>query len=230
MIPLLYISLNILKDIKTMKTTRTNPIFGESYEISPTMEIFLSKLKEKQFLFYGLSLFTSEFIFGNQHLNIIDGLYKRSIEKLQTSTNTMNKYGSSDIIKNEEFEQIKKSLLSYIQEVYGIDPCKTCDLFKDFTVHYGFLRDGKLDEHIDDSDITINICLKNTKENTVLKFNSVPDTLFSIKRQNPVIVNLEKGDVLVHFGKQPHEVMETEQKKVVEFGERVNLILWLKFK
>lgn len=208
---------------------RHNPKFGETYEVSPAMNNYLASLKNQQFLRYGLSLFTSQFIFGEKHEQIIDDLYKRSIHKIEGSPNTMHKYGASNVINSGELEQLKKILLPYIYEVFDVDPCKKCTLFTDFSVHYGFLRDDKLDEHVDDSDITVNICLKNTKEFTGLKFNQIPDTLFSIKANKPILVNLDKGDVLVHSGKQRHEVIKNYEKETVDYGERVNLILWLKF-
>ena len=38
------------------------------------------------------------------------------------------------------------------------------ELYKDFSVHYSKTKDKKLQKHVDDSDITINICLQNTKK------------------------------------------------------------------
>lgn len=209
---------------------RHNPKFGESYEVSPAMNNYLTRLKNPQFIRYGLSLFTSEFIFGEKHEQIIDDLYKKSLHKMERSPNTMHKYGASDVINSDELEQLKNRLLPYIYEVFDVNPCKECTLFTDFSVHYGFLRDEKLDEHVDDSDITVNICLKNTKGFTGLKFNQIPDTLFSIKSNKCIMVNLEKGDVLVHSGKQRHEVIKNFEKESIDCGERVNLVLWLKFR
>lgn len=44
-------------------------------------------------------------------------------------------------------------------------------MFTDFSVHYGNGYDSYLAEHVDDSDITINICLKNNNNFTGLRFN-----------------------------------------------------------
>ena len=62
-----------------------------------------------------------------------------------------------------------------------------------------------MDEHVDDSDITINICLKNKNDFTGLRFNEIPDTLFSCKNTNKTIfASMNEGDILIHCGKQRH--------------------------
>ena len=128
------------------------------------------------------------------------------------------------------FDLFKMNMISYIYEIYGIDASRKCFVFTNFSVHYGYFHDQKLDEHVDDSDITVNICLKNTQNFTGLKFNQTPDTLFSFKHNKPILVDMEEGDVLIHSGKQPHEVCQKVVNSENKFGERVNLVIWLKFK
>lgn len=206
-----------------------NPKFGAEYEISPTMQNYLDSVKSLPLLRYGLSIFSSKFVFGENYQRILDSIYNNSLRKIGESPNSMHKYGSGDVITKEDFNCLKSSLLGYICEVFGIDPCKECYLYTDFSVHYGsaFGYDYKLDEHVDDSEITINICLKNTQKYTGLKFNQTPNTLFSIVHNKSILVDLEEGDILIHNGKQRHEVV---QNSSANYGERVNLVLWLKFK
>lgn len=177
----------------------------------------------------GLSIFSSKFVFGENYQEILDKMYSKSLRKLGESPNTMHKYGAGDVITMEDFQILKTSLLGYIYEVFGIDPSKKCYIYTDFSVHYGngYGRDHKLDEHVDDSEITINICLKNTQNHTGLRFNEISDTLFSFKTQKYVFVDLEEGDILIHSGKQRHQVFADPKPNN---GERVNLVIWLKFK
>lgn len=210
-----------------------NPKFGETYLMSPTMLIYQNSLISKQLLRYGLSSFTSEFVFGKNYKQTLENMYNTSLCELKKSKeppNTMHKYGASNIVTTNEFDNLKMMLLPYIHEMYGIDPCKKCYLFTDFSVHYGSSYDRKLNEHVDDSDITINICLKNTLKYTGLKFTHTPDTLFSVKSGNATFVNFEEGDILIHSGKQRHMVQQLTDEQILDYGERVNLILWLKFR
>ena len=194
--------------------------------MSPLMTTYVKSLKNPILLRYGISFITSEFVFGEKHKEIIKSLYMKCHSKLGSSPNSMHKYGASNVISNNEFEEIKKTLLPYIFEVFGIDPSKKCILHTHFSVHYGKYCDKKLDEHIDDSDITINICLKNTQTNTGLKFNQVPNTLFSSAKNSSVTINLEEGDIIIHLGNQPHQVL---LQNYDNDNQRINLVLWLKF-
>jgi hypothetical protein len=218
-----------------MHAIKHNPKFGETYEASPVMKTYLQSLKSLSLLRYGLSFFTSEFIFGEKYEQILESMYNRSLCKIGVSPNTMYKYGASDVITMDELDKLKMSLLPYIYEVFGIDPCKKCYLFTNFSVHYSNYHDTKLDEHMDDSEITVNICLKNTQNFTGLKFNQIPDTLFSfkdvedVKEDKTILVNLEMGDILIHSGKQRHEVVQTVLEDTNHNGQQVNLILWFKF-
>ena len=225
----LSINETVTKPIKQVKKFIHNTKFGTEYEISPAMQNYLDSLKSQVLMRYGLSIFSSKFVFGEDSQKILDTMHSTSLRKMGESPNTMHKYGSGDVITMEYLDKIKSSLLGYIYEVFGIDPCKKCYLFTDFSVHYGigYKHDTKLDEHVDDSEITINICLKNTQDYTGLRFNQIPDTLFSFKNDKSVFVSMEAGDILIHSGRQRHEVVQNSNPNS---GERVNLILWLKFR
>jgi hypothetical protein len=212
------------------KNFRHNSNFASG--LTPQIQNYLNSLKSSAslpLLRYGLSVFSSKFVFGENYQQILNSIYSTSLHKLAKSPNTMHNYGSENVITTEYFNILKSSLLEYIYEVYGIDLGKKCYLYTNFSVHYGnsFGYDYKLDEHVDDSEITINICLKNTQNYTGLKFNQVPDTLFSIKHNKSIIVDLDEGDILIHSGKQRHQVIQNISPNN---GERVNLVLWLKFK
>jgi hypothetical protein len=56
---------------------------------------------------YGISTFTSEFILGNDHKEVLNKFYEISLSKLSKSPNTMHKYGSGDVIPKPEFDRIK---------------------------------------------------------------------------------------------------------------------------
>ena len=206
------------------KTIKTNPKFG-LYEFSSLMIKYLEHIDNPYLLRYGLSIFPSDFVFGEKSKEILNQIYNKSLKKMELSPNSMHKYGAENVITDEQLNLIKSNMLPYIYEVFGIDLTKKCKLYTNFSVHYGKDFDKELKEHVDDSDITINICLKNNLNLTGLQFNSTPDTLFSCKHNKMIQIDIKEGDILIHSGKQPHEVI----KQNIIDGERVNLILWLKF-
>ena len=56
---------------------------------------------------YGISRFTSEYVFGNNYKDVLSKLYEISFKKLSKSPNTMHKYGSGDVIPKLDFDRIK---------------------------------------------------------------------------------------------------------------------------
>ena len=203
--------------------------FGVNYIMSPAMRNYVDNLDNPHYLRFGLAIFNSEFIFGENYQSIIDKFYQTSISKLDESQNSMHKYGSFDIIDSENLTILMNQLNPFITEYFGINPTKKLYLYSDFSVHYGRYLDTKLDEHVDDSDITINICLRNNLSSTGLNFTKIVDTLFSRSSHKSVEVDLKEGQILIHRGKQPHKVCELSSEDLSsQDSERVNLILWLK--
>ena len=204
-----------------------NKKYGVSYEMSQVMINYINCLKNKSLLKKGIAIFNSKLL----DIDFIDDLYKIAISKIDKSPNSLHLYGNSKIVP----VNIKETLISlfspFINEYFGMDYTKKMLLFHDFSVHYGKNYDKKLITHVDDSDITINICLKNNLLKTELEFTGIVDTLFSNQNSfENFLINLEQGDILIHRGNHPHKVnqISTIDLKNDE-SERVNAILWFKY-
>ena len=218
------ISINIMFEYKTLTH---NTQFGITYQMSPVMKNYIDCLVNPYYLRYGLAIFHGNKIFGDDYQDIIHNMYQTSIQKLGISPNSMHKYGAENVIGMDQLNKLLFELTPFIQEYFGLDPTKNLQLFYDFTVHYGKNLDRELKEHVDDSDITINICLKNDFKNTGLIFTQTVNTLFSRASNKSIEVHMKSGDILIHSGKQPHQVI-SYQEDLKDSMERVNLILWFK--
>ena len=167
-------------------------------------------------------------IFGENYKEIINKMYLKATQNLGKSPNSMHKYGNSDIIEKNELEILEGMTKKIICNNYGFNENKKMSLFIDFSVHYGGINDKKLDIHRDDSDITINICLKNNFKTTGLRFHMISDSLYSFYKYKIFDIDLEEGDVVIHRGDHEHEVVKNQEIENLD-KNRVNLILWFKF-
>ncbi len=159
----------------------------------------------------------------------IEKLLIEANNKLKKSPNTMHKVGASDICDISFIEKIKNIADFYGKNYYDFDKKRNLVLFKDFTVHYDNNNlDKKLDVHYDDSDITVNICLKNTmevSESTELTYYGSTNSLLTKKRNQKMInFGFQTGEIVIHKGKHLHSV-----SNVYGNGERVNLVMWFKY-
>jgi len=138
--------------------------------------------------------------------------------------NSMNNYGL--IINNMGLEPSMKWLQeTYLWPIARIIFSNTAitsrfDSHHSFIVHYQPGKDLGLDMHMDDSDITFNICLGKEFEGAALNFCGVIGQ--SDHRQFKTEFHHVKGSMVVHLGRQRHGACE------ITSGERLNLIIWNK--
>jgi hypothetical protein len=147
--------------------------------------------------------------------------------------NSMNNYGV--ILENlgfaPFFDQVVQQLLPITSLVFAKEGCSTLDSHHAFTVDYEPEGDVQLGFHVDDAEITLNVCLGdfftggdvyfrgqrcqshvNTKTLTTGQgYTSVSE---SYAYQNV------PGMAIIHAGKNRHGVLP------IEAGHRVNLIVW----
>jgi len=134
--------------------------------------------------------------------------------------NSMNNYGV--ILNHIGFKDLMYRILhdcispfaSFLYQDYG---GATLDRHHSFTVKYKVGEDLDLAEHVDDSDVTLNICLGKEFTGGNLKFNGVqgkgkPRQKFELEHQ--------KGVGVLHVGKYWHSALP------ISSGERWNLIVW----
>lgn len=178
----------------------------------------------------GILSLPAECVFGEDYVTICDQIHQNALTKLNDSPNTMHKYGASDNLSPAQFEALIQQIGPVLYDYYDIPATKQFVLHRDFTVHYSGKLDRKLGIHVDDSDITLNICIENTLSRTGLRFDGTGNSRFSkINPMKQILVDLAKYDVIIHRGNHPHEVSDLQQEDIQDpTASRVCLIVWLK--
>ncbi len=99
----------------------------------------------------------------------------------------------------------------------------TLDHHHGFVVHYGTRWDRDLALHVDDSEVTVNVCLGRSFDGGELLMSGRRCGAHLQTRARPgerVALAQEPGFALIHAGMHRHEALPVTR------GERLNLILW----
>lgn len=140
--------------------------------------------------------------------------------------NSMNNYGA--ILDDFGFEPCLEQMVSQVMNVISsvlfphIGP--TLDHHHGFLVEYEMGKDQELSLHVDDSDVTLNVCLGEDFSNGELLFEGVrcnhhQSTTHPLPGEQCVIEH-KLGQACVHVGRHRHSAMPISR------GKRCNLILW----
>lgn len=141
----------------------------------------------------------------------------------------MNNYGVilDDIGMFDAFQEfIKKhvnKLSKYLYPYIG----DTLDDHHAFVVSYEIGKDEDLDFHVDDSEVTLNICLGREFEGGELHFGGIRCTHHAQTKIFPdenFTLNHAVGRAVIHLGKHRHEATK------IKSGSRFNMIVWCKSK
>ena len=207
-------------------------ISNKMHNIKEGTQRFIESIDNELSLFRGCPVVNGVKFFGMQFEEKIDEWYKICMKNISSSPNTMHKYGSKGALTSCDIDYLLVGLRQFINDYFEdhANSEKTLYLYQQFSVHYSSVTDKKLDEHMDDSDITINICLKNTINDlsTHINFVDTPRTLFSKKSNKSFQVSLKKCEIMIHKGNQIHSV--SNLISLNENSERCNIILWLKYR
>eukprot|EP00455_Lapot_gusevi_P027917 TRINITY_DN2967_c0_g1_i10.p1 TRINITY_DN2967_c0_g1~~TRINITY_DN2967_c0_g1_i10.p1 ORF type:complete len:331 (-),score=39.11 TRINITY_DN2967_c0_g1_i10:166-1083(-) len=143
--------------------------------------------------------------------------------------NTMNRYGLIlDDLPNM-FDVMQELATRYVQPLSFAVPhlAQFCgqgfDHHHAFTVEYGMQKDKKLDFHVDNSQITLNVCLGKDFTDGALHFRGVRcDAHINTQNTPAEFESFDHipGTALIHPGRARHLATK------ITSGERVNLILW----
>ncbi|KAF3431947.1 hypothetical protein FNV43_RR26683 [Rhamnella rubrinervis] len=140
--------------------------------------------------------------------------------------NTMNKYGA--VLDDFGLEtMLNKLMLDFIRpisevffpEVGGA----TLDSHHGFVVEYGTDRDVELGFHVDDSEVTLNVCLGKQFSGGELFFRGVRcDKHVNTETQSEEMLDYSHvpGRAVLHRGRHRHGARATTS------GRRVNLLMW----
>jgi len=141
--------------------------------------------------------------------------------------NSMNNYGA--ILDNFGFEQVlqdwmKKLVQPFAVMLYPEFGAQSLDEHHGFVVEYKLGKDIDLGFHVDDSEITLNVCLGKIFEGGTLYFKGVrcpvhQSTATRSKAEEFVLTH-KLGTAVLHVGKHRHGA------NPILDGERFNLILW----
>lgn len=140
--------------------------------------------------------------------------------------NTMNKYGA--VLDDFGLETMLDKLMDdfirpiakvFFPEVGGL----TLDSHHGFVVEYGLDRDVDLGFHVDDSEVTLNVCLGKQFSGGELFFRGVRcDKHVNTETQPEEILDYSHipGRAILHRGRHRHGARATTS------GHRINLLLW----
>ncbi|MFS8018030.1 putative oxoglutarate/iron-dependent dioxygenase [Helianthus anomalus] len=140
--------------------------------------------------------------------------------------NTMNKFGAvlDDFGMDAMLEKLMEDFIRHISKIFFADVGGfALDSHHGFVVEYGFNRDVELGFHVDDSEVTLNVCLGKQFSGGELYFRGVrcdkhmntealPEEIFDYSHV--------PGHAIIHRGRHRHGARATTA------GQRINLLLW----
>eukprot|EP01090_Pellita_catalonica_P013538 TRINITY_DN3245_c0_g1_i1.p1 TRINITY_DN3245_c0_g1~~TRINITY_DN3245_c0_g1_i1.p1 ORF type:complete len:460 (-),score=66.63 TRINITY_DN3245_c0_g1_i1:947-2326(-) len=168
---------------------------------------------------YSFPLFSEDAIEG-----LLENINKYKETFPNTGPNSMNRYGVifSDIGLYPFFKDLGKYLSNIFEHFYEDFAGGRIDDLHAFSVEYQPEQQKKLDKHIDQSEVTINVCLGEAGEEFEggdLVFEGLRGDGASEDIEN-VVYRHEKGRAVIHAGQHWHRALGLES------GHRTNLIVW----
>ncbi|XP_006393364.2 uncharacterized PKHD-type hydroxylase At1g22950 isoform X2 [Eutrema salsugineum] len=140
--------------------------------------------------------------------------------------NTMSNYGAvlDDFGLDSMLESIREDFIRPISEELFPDVCgSTLDSHHGFVVEYGKDRDADLGFHVDDSEVTLNVCLGKEFVGGELYFRGTrceKHVNTDTKSEETFDYCHKPGQAVLHRGRHRHGARATTS------GHRVNMILW----
>lgn len=139
--------------------------------------------------------------------------------------NSMNNYGAilDDFGMEPVLDRLMQTMVSKMSFLKYPHIADQLDEHHGFAVEYSLDKDRQLDFHVDDSEVTLNICLGVEFEGGELYFGGIR---CPVHQQNPpkpdeaFLVGHEVGSALLHLGRHRHAATP------IKAGRRMNLILW----
>ncbi|XP_059433419.1 2-oxoglutarate and iron-dependent oxygenase domain-containing protein CP2-like isoform X4 [Corylus avellana] len=140
--------------------------------------------------------------------------------------NTMNKYGAvlDDFGLETMLDKLMEDFICPISRVFFPEVGgSTLDSHHGFVVEYGMDRDVDLGFHVDDSEVTLNVCLGKQFSGGELFFRGIrcDNHVHSGTEQEEILdYSHVPGRAVLHRGRHRHGARATTS------GRRVNLLLW----
>eukprot|EP00850_Spirogloea_muscicola_P020816 SM000227S07462 [mRNA] locus=s227:98598:100431:- [translate_table: standard] len=140
--------------------------------------------------------------------------------------NTMNSYGVvlDDIGMDDMLSDLMADVVAPLASfLFGSVGGSTLDSHHAFAVEYALHRDVELGFHVDDSEVTLNVCLGRSFEGGELFFRGIRCDRHvngEAREEECVEYGHAPGRAILHAGRHRHGA------KRISVGSRVNLILW----
>ncbi|XP_023746308.1 2-oxoglutarate and iron-dependent oxygenase domain-containing protein CP2 [Lactuca sativa] len=140
--------------------------------------------------------------------------------------NTMNKYGAvlDDFGMESMLEKLMEEFIRHISKIFFLDVGGySLDSHHGFVVEYGMDRDVELGFHVDDSEVTLNVCLGKNFTGGELFFRGVRCEKHVNTETHPEEIYDHAhlpGRAIIHRGRHRHGAQATTS------GQRMNLLLW----
>jgi len=139
--------------------------------------------------------------------------------------NSMNNYGAilEDFGFSDTMVGLVKKLMNPLSKICYPHIGSTLDSQHGFIVSYEIGKDTKLDFHVDDSEVTLNLSLGKIFEGGGLEFGGIRcenHQQLRPKNEDEFTYNHTPGTAILHLGKHRHLATP------IISGERHNLILW----
>lgn len=140
--------------------------------------------------------------------------------------NTMNKYGAvlDDIGMENMLDQLMSKFISPVASLLFMEVGgSSLDTHHGFVVEYSMDRDLELGFHVDDSEVTLNVCLGKEFNGGELFFRGVrcdKHVNGEVRPEEVLEYSHVPGRAILHAGRHRHGA------KAITSGQRTNLILW----
>ncbi|KAL4586653.1 hypothetical protein LXL04_011295 [Taraxacum kok-saghyz] len=140
--------------------------------------------------------------------------------------NTMNKFGAvlDDFGMESMLEKLMEDFIRHISKIFYLDVGGySLDSHHGFVVEYGMDRDVELGFHVDDSEVTLNVCLGKQFTGGELFFRGVRCEKHVNTETYPGEIYDHAhlpGRAIIHRGRHRHGARATTS------GHRINLLLW----
>lgn len=142
----------------------------------------------------------------------------------EISSNTMHKTTSIVPLTHDEINGINDIVWYFVREYYGLWNKSQPSYSGGFSIIYNDENNTELEEHVDDSLYTVNMCIRKTHiDGNEIVFSGSKSNCYDKTFTNRYqFVITEEDYVVIHMGNHPHKT-----NKLIE-GERANIVLWFK--
>ena len=197
-------------DYLTSLTEKNNNDYTQSF-VSMGEDVFYGKILDYDFCDYTFALVKKYLSNKNKFLDLPNSMHSSAVSTHELGIKNFVNSFAKNILKD-----VAKSLFSNSSRI-------SFDSIHSYIVRYGEDYDQKLGFHVDDSLVTMNLCLNSEFSGSDLIFKGTRCPIhidIENMEDKEICIKHQKGLMVLHGGKNRHYVTP------IESGERYNLIIW----